>query len=82
MYTPFLRPRKAPEIEGVYKHKESGNLIILENMKLQGFIDGETEEPYDGYIGKIFMQSEMKVIKRCIITPETLQEAYERVTSF
>jgi hypothetical protein len=80
MYTPFLRPRKAPEVNGVYRHKESGNIMVLKNMKLMGFINGETGEPYDGYRGKIWIEADGQGwINPCIVTPETLQEHWERL---
>lgn len=80
MHTPFLRPRPAPEVHGVYRNKETGKIMVLKNMKFQGFIDGETEEPYDAYKGRIWLERENKWVKGCIITPEVLSQ-YEKLVA-
>jgi len=77
-YTPFLRPHKCPEVDGVYRHKESGNIMLLKNMWLKGFIDGNTEEPYDAYQGTINHEN-TGLIKKCLIEPHNLKNNYEKV---
>ena len=81
-YTPFLRPMKCPEIDGVYRHKESGKLMLLKGMWIRGFIDCEKspEEPYDAYQGSINHEN-TGFIKKCIIEPHNLLDNYEKVFS-
>jgi len=79
-YTPFLRNMKTPEIDGVYRHKVSGNILILKCMWIKGFIDCEKspEEPYDAYQGTIYKEGE-GVIKKCIIEPHDLFNGYDKI---
>lgn len=79
-YTPFMRPTKVPEIDGVYRHKESGNLMMLKGMWLRGFIDCEKspEEPYDAYQGSITHEN-FGFIKKALIEPHNLHNNYVKI---
>jgi hypothetical protein len=80
-YTPFLRPFKCPEIEGVYRHKESGKLMLLKGMWLRGFIEchkDKPDEPYDAYQGSINHEN-TGLIKKCIIEPHNLHSNYDKI---
>lgn len=81
-YTPFLRPMKCPEIDGVYRHKETGKLMLLKNMWLRGFIDCEKspEEPYDAYQGQIDHEVS-GFYKKAMIEPHHLEDNYDKVFS-
>jgi hypothetical protein len=76
-YTPFLKPTKCPDVDGVYRHKESGNLMMLKGMWLRGFID-ENDEPYDAYQGSINHEN-TGFIKKCRIEPHNLFNNYEKI---
>lgn len=77
-YTPFLRPMKVPEIDGVYRNKESGSLMMLKNMWLRGFIDAQSNEPYDAYQGTIHHETE-GLLKKAVIEPHHLQDGYVKI---
>ena len=80
MYTPFLKPRKAPEVNGVYRNIHTKNIMVLKNMTLRGFIDANTHQPYDAYIGTI-MTEKGGVMKRCMILPSDLTNCFEKLFS-
>jgi hypothetical protein len=80
IYTPFLRNMKCPEVDGVYRHKESGNLMMLKNTWIKGFIDCEKspEEPYDAYYSNIRREIDGD-LGRTIIEPYVLYNDYDKV---
>lgn len=81
-YTPFLAPMKTPEIDGVYRNKESGKLLLIKNSWLRGFIecgtDGKKDEPYDAYQGYMHLEGNVPD-KKCIIEPHHLVDGYEKI---
>jgi hypothetical protein len=79
-YTPFLRPQRLKDIDGIYRNKESGKLMLFKNVRIKGFIDCDKkpEEPYDAYQGFIHYEG-MEPIKKCLIEPYHLHGNYELV---
>lgn len=76
--TPFAGRYRAKNIDGIYRDKNSGKLMMLRNMYFQGVIDGETEMPYDAYQGEITLEG-CAPVKKCLISHFDFYQNYERV---
>lgn len=72
-YTPFLERKRAKNIDGKYRNKNTGSTIILKNMFLTGLICGETEKPYDAYVGHVKVVGDWEDTD-CIVDIDTYNE--------
>lgn len=78
MYTPFLKPTRMKHLDGDYRCKTTGGICKFDKFILKGFIDCDTEKPYDAYWVK-YTGSDGNYYGRCILTPETLESGYEKL---
>lgn len=69
---------KTPEIDGIWRSKESGKLLKIRSSRYVKMIDGDTDKPYDAYRGFITLEGKSE-IPRCLIEIDQLHKNYEKV---
>lgn len=69
---------KTPEIDGVWRSKESGKLLKIRSSSYVKMIDGDTDKPYDAYKGFITLEGKDEIPK-CLIEVELLHNSYDKV---
>lgn len=66
-HTPFLRPQKRPDMEGVYRLKETGDICVVRNVWFKGMID-QDDVAYDTFVADVHStKKEIGCLKKAII---------------
>ena len=65
-YTPFANKKRLKDVDGIYRNTGTGKILKLRNMYFQGLVCGETDKPFDAYLGEITVEGEQPT-KNCVI---------------